>query len=197
MAFIKFGILATMGETIGYRIQTGHYPDKNFGMIPRALVWGVLGITIAFAMKIFSNGTPMVLASLGFSDAPASMAGSFTGMKLLTAFSISFAMNQVFAPMMMTTHKVTDTHIESHGGRLLALTKRVHVAKILAGINWEVQWSFVFKKTIPLFWIPAHTITFLLPPQFQVLFAAVLSIFLGIILSVAAVMNKKEYITPN
>jgi hypothetical protein len=53
-----------------------------------------------------------------------------------------------------------------------------------------VQWGFVFKKTIPLFWFPAHTITFLLPAHLQVLFAAVLSIFLGIILSVAAVLNK-------
>jgi hypothetical protein len=52
-----------------------------------------------------------------------------------------------------------------------------------------VQWNFVFKKTIPLFWFPAHTITFLLPSQFQVLFAALLGVALGVILAIAN--NKK------
>jgi len=47
----------------------------------------------------------------------------------------------------------------------------------------------VFKKTIPLFWIPAHTITFLLNPDYQVLFAAFLSIVLGAILAVADLMD--------
>ena len=51
-------------------------------------------------------------------------------------------------------------------------------------INWEVQWGFVFKKTIPLFWYPAHTITFLLPGDYQVLFAAFLGVVLGLILSI-------------
>ena len=52
--------------------------------------------------------------------------------------------------------------------------------------------GFVFKKTIPFFWIPAHTITFLLPGQYQVLFAALLGVALGIILSIAAVMSRKN-----
>ncbi len=42
------------------------------------------------------------------------------------------------------------------------------------------------KKTIPLFWIPAHTITFLLPEEFRVLFAAVLSVMLGVLLSLGS-----------
>ncbi|MDE6112603.1 MAG: hypothetical protein K2G46_04230, partial [Bacteroidales bacterium] len=62
-------------------------------------------------------------------------------------------------------------------------------SRILANLNWDVQWNFVFKKTIPLFWIPAHTVTFLLPPQWQVLFAALLGVVLGILLAIAA--NKK------
>jgi hypothetical protein len=48
----------------------------------------------------------------------------------------------------------------------------------------------VFKKTIPLFWIPAHTITFLLDPDYQVLFAAFLGIMLGAILAVADMADK-------
>jgi hypothetical protein len=40
-------------------------------------------------------------------------------------------------------------------------------------------------KTIPIFWIPAHTITFLLPSEYRVLSAAFLSIALGTILAFA------------
>ncbi|MCK7530557.1 MAG: Mpv17/PMP22 family protein [Marinilabiliales bacterium] len=43
--------------------------------------------------------------------------------------------------------------------------------------------AIVLKKTIPFFWIPAQTITFLLPPEFQILFAALLSTVLGVILA--------------
>jgi hypothetical protein len=93
---------------------------------------------------------------------------------------------------MMTFHKITDTHILSNGGKLKSLITPIPFASIFSGINWTVQWGFVFKKTIPFFWIPAHTITFLLPGHFRVLFAAVLGIVLGIILAVAAVMNKKK-----
>ena len=63
---------------------------------------------------------------------------------------------------------------------------------ILGRINWNVQWNFVFKKTIPFFWIPAHTITFLLPEDYQVAFAALLGIALGVILSFAAIKGKAK-----
>lgn len=43
-----------------------------------------------------------------------------------------------------------------------------------------------FKKTIPFFWFPAHTITFLLPGDARVLFAALLGVVLGIFLAIAA-----------
>ncbi len=50
-------------------------------------------------------------------------------------------------------------------------------------MDWHGFVSFTLFKTIPLFWIPAHTLTFLLPPEYQVIAAAALSIALGIILS--------------
>ena len=191
MAMLKFGVLATMGEMIGLRIKTGVYLTKGFGILPRAVVWGFLGITIALAFKIFAIGVPACLEYFGLTYAVDSMKEPFTYMKLFTAFSISTAMNLVYAPVMMTFHKITDTHIDHNKGKLSCLTKSIPFAKILRNINWDVQWGFVFKKTIPFFWIPAHTITFLLPVHFQVLFAALLGIVLGVILAVAAVMNKK------
>lgn len=49
--------------------------------------------------------------------------------------------------------------------------------------------NFVFKKTIPFFWYPAHTITFLLPGEMRVLFAAILGVVLGVLLAIAARMK--------
>ncbi len=60
MSFIKFFLLATLGELIGLRIKTGSYYYKGFGLIPRAIVWGFLGITIYMAFAIFATGTPVL-----------------------------------------------------------------------------------------------------------------------------------------
>jgi hypothetical protein len=192
MAMLKFGILATIGEMIGLRIKTSEYYEKGFGILPRAIVWAFLGVTIALAFKVFANGVPVCLENYGIDGAVDSMKGPLSYMKIFTAFTISAAMNLVYAPVMMTFHKITDTHIVHNKGKLNCLITPIPFGKIMTGINWNVQWNFVFKKTIPFFWIPAHTITFLLPPEFQVLFAAILGIVLGVILAIAAVMGKKK-----
>ena len=118
------------------------------------------------------------------------MKGPLCPEKVLCAFMISVMMNTTFGPVFMTIHKITDTHILNCRGRLRALITPIPFGEILSGLNWKVQWNFVFKKTIPLFWIPAHTITFLLNPQHQVLFATFLGIALGIFLSVAALAHR-------
>ena len=192
MAFIKFMILSSIGEMLGLRTKQGVYTYKGYGILPRAIVWGILGVMIAVAMKIFSNGVPVMLESFGLEGMVAAMGGDVTWSKVLDAFCISTAMNTFFAPMFMTLHKVTDTHILNCGGKLSALVTPMKFGEILASINWKVQWGFVFKRTLPLFWIPAHTITFLLPVAYQVLFAASLSIVLGVLLSVAAVMSNEK-----
>ncbi len=191
-SFLKFAILATLGEVIGLRIKTGNYNSPGFGILPRALVWGVIGLTIQMAFIIFSTGTPVFLEYLGLSGSSGMLEQQgVTPGKVLVAFSISVAMNIIYAPVMMTTHKITDTHIENNGGTLKGLFSPLKMGEIMAGINWRVQWNFVFKKTIPLFWIPAHTITFLLPAEYRVLFAALLGIMLGVFLAVAAVLGKR------
>jgi len=83
-------------------------------------------------------------------------------------------------------HKICDMHIAAHDGRLSALVKPMPVKQYITQMDWGVQWGFVFKKTIPLFWIPAHTLTFCLPQDMQVLFAALCSVILGLFLSIAA-----------
>lgn len=184
MSFFKFAILATLGEIIALRIKTGNYNEPGFGIVPRMIVWGFLGLAINLAFNIFATGAPAFLSYMGLKDAPLAMAGSFSGLKLLDAFTISATMNLIFAPVMMTFHKITDMHIIATGGTVNGLLKPIPFGPILKNINWDVMWNFIFKKTIPFFWIPAHTITFLLPPEFRVLFAALLGIALGLILAI-------------
>ncbi|MDR1757228.1 MAG: hypothetical protein LBR65_09805 [Culturomica sp.] len=186
MSFLKFAVLSTAGEMIGLRITAGVYNRKGFGLLPRALVWGILGMGISMAMTLFAGGTPILLEQLGVDGAVAAIGGPLSWGKAGVAFAISVAMNTVFAPVFMTLHKMTDLHIVDNGGTVRGFFTPFKAAGKLKKLNWDVQWNFVFKKTIPLFWFPAHTVTFLLPGNFRVLFAALLGVVLGVLLSVAA-----------
>ena len=191
MSFLKFGILSTMGEMLGCRISTGQYVTPTFGVLPRMIVWGILGIGINMAMIIFSKGTPMFMEYMGMTNAVQSfIADEFTMNKLWVALAVSIAMNTIFAPVFMTFHKITDAHIAENGGSLKALITPIPMARRFSELNWQAQWGFVFKKTIPFFWYPAHTITFLLPPEQRVLFAALLGIALGVLLAISIKKNK-------
>lgn len=185
MSFLKFAILSTLGECIGLRISAGVYNRPGFGIWPRAFVWGILGMGISMAMTIFANGVPAFLVSMGMSDAAGVMGGALSWEKVFVAFCISVVMNTIFAPVFMTLHKVTDTHILRHGGTLIGFFTPIPMGEILSKLNWRVQWGFVFKKTIPFFWYPAHTVTFLLPGDMRVLFAALLGVALGVLLAIA------------
>ena len=191
-SFVKFAMLATLGEVIGLRIKTGNYYESGFGILPRAIVWGFIGITIKIAFIIFTTGTPVFLEYMGIEDAASALTGPLNAKKVFVAFCTSVAMNLVYAPVMMTFHKITDTHILANGGKLSLLFKPIRFREIFIHLNWDVQWHFVFKKTIPFYWIPAHTITFLLPADDQVLFAAILGITLGMILAIANKMESND-----
>lgn len=187
MAFLKFGILATLGEMLGCRISTGDYTTPTFGVLPRMVVWGLLGMAISMAMTVFSNGIPAFISSMGGENPVAAFkADGFAWGKLVVALSISVMMNTFFAPVFMTFHKITDTHIAENGGSIKALFRPIDMRRHIVELNWDRQWSFIFKKTIPLFWYPAHTITFMLPGEYRVLFAALLGVALGVILAIGA-----------
>ena len=184
-SFIKFALLATMGEMLGSRIRTGIYLPAGFGLIPRAIVWGFLGMTVKAAFMIFGNGVPSIIEHLGMSDTSAIMAGPVTPPKILLAFCISFFLNIFYAPLLMVTHRISDLHIASAQREKGRLFRMPDVAQMLASVEWKSMWGFVLKKTIPFFWIPAQTVTFLLPQEFQILFAALLSTVLGVILALS------------
>ena len=188
MSFFKFAVLGTFGEMLALRIREGVYHKKGFGLLPKMLVWGVLGVVIASAMTIFKTGTVKLLDG-GFhfnGQAAEWFAGDLSWGKFFVALCVSVLMNTLFAPVFMTFHKVTDIHIAETGGSLKGFfSSPLGIGEALSKkINWDIQYGFVFAKTIPLFWYPAHTITFLLPPTLQVLFAAFLGVALGVILSI-------------
>ena len=177
VAFAKFLILATMGELLAIRIVTGAW-SRPKGLAPRALVWGILGVAIVLVFEIFGSGVKGAMAR-----------GLLPGgdSRFLFAFFVSATMNTTFAPTMMLAHRFSDTLIDIASEKP---GKRIGLAEIISRIDWNGFVGFVLFRTIPLFWIPAHTLTFLLPPEYRVLAAAFLSIALGAILAFAKAHRK-------
>ncbi len=170
LGFVKFAILATMGELLALRIAKGDYV-KPAGFVWRVIIWGIIGILITLMFKVFAGG---VLFALDKGFLP------FKGNQIAFAFFTSLLMNAFFAPTFMALHKHTDTYLD-----LRQTNKNVALTDVVEAIDWQNFVSFVVLKTIPFFWIPAHTITFLLPVQYRVMVAALLSIALGLILSLS------------
>ncbi len=181
--FCKFAVLATFGECLAQRMLRGRYLPEGFGLVPRAVIWGALGVCITVAFTIFSAGAPQLLAALGLDWAPGALAGPFGGHKLATAFAVSLTMNTMFAPVLMVAHKIGDLHLAAYGGRLECLARKPDMGALLASVDWNVMWRVVLFRSLLFFWVPAHTVTFLLPPAFRVLFAALLGAVLGLILA--------------
>jgi hypothetical protein len=77
------------------------------------------------------------------------------------AFAVSVFTNILFGPQMMAFHRLEDNLILGNNG--------------FQGIT-KAWWTLVW------FWIPAHTITFMLPPNFQIGLAAAWSLVLGLIM---------------
>lgn len=175
--FIKFGLLAPLGELLVIRMTKGDW-KLSTGFVFKAIIWGLFGMSIALSFKLFELGTVAILEK-GF------VFGQ--GNKIITAFFIATFMNLSFGPVMMGAHKVTDKLIDlKYEAKLTG--KKATVKDAVNAVDWSGFISFVVFKTVPFFWIPAHTIVFLLPGEYRLVVAALLSIALGILLSLA---NKK------
>lgn len=179
MGFVKFFILATMGEFLALRIVSDQW-IRPAGLIFRAVIWGIIGIAMTLVMPVYAAGISSAL-SKGLLPGNTS--------KIAFAFFTSTFMNLIFGPTMMAAHRLTDTYID-----LIYKDKesRTSLEQVISSVDWNNFISFVILKTIPFFWIPAHTITFLLPAEYRVLAAALLSIALGGILSFAKRKTKDE-----
>ena len=177
--FLKFIILASMGDLLAYRIVTSEWKIRN-GFLFRAFIWGFLGVIIVLIFKIFGVGVQTAIET-------GALPGS--GYTIAFAFFTSAIMNLSFAPTMMAFHRITDTYADL---KFIEKRKNLKLKHVLDEVDWNNFISFVVLITIPGFWIPAHTITFLLPSEYRVLMAAFLSIALGAILSFAKAKNKQR-----
>lgn len=175
MGFLKTMILASMGEMLVKRIKTGFY-TKDPGLWMKAIIWGLLGMAFVFVFPLFDGGIKAVFHDQTIFE------HAFLN-TLFYAFMVSLSMNLIFAPTFMMLHRVTDTYINLSQGSIKQF-KHVKLDQVVNTIDFKFFFSFVIAKTIPLFWIPAHTITFMLPSTYRVLMASYLSILLGILLSI-------------
>ena len=197
MSFLKFSLLATFGECLGLRIRTGSYNKPGFGILPRAIVWGFIGILIKLAFGFFGEAAPLMLKLSGVhfpTENPSDILRQpgFSMLKLFAAFSVSTTMNILFAPLFMAFHKITDMHIVNTGGTLKGFFTPIPVLRYIGEADWRYFKSFVLKKTIPFFWIPAQTLNFMLPEGYRILVAAMYGVILGVLLSLASMMQMKR-----
>ena len=177
VGFFNFALLATMGDLLAGRIATGKW-TFNVPTIFKLLIWGFIGMAITLFFGIMSNGVAAVQKAnlLPF-------AGSDFAHALLT----SALTNLSFGPAMFIFHKFTDTYIDAKYNK-----KPSDVTSIIERIDWKTFFKFTVFTTIPIFWIPCHTIDFLLPDDIRVLVAAFLSIALGLLLSIKKKAESKE-----
>jgi len=171
-AFFKFAILATMGDLLGARIVSGNW-IKPEGSIYKAAVWGVIGLALSLSLIVFSTGV-----------ASAQSKGMLPFMNSVFARALltSMAMNITLSPVVFLFHKFTDTYIDE---KCKSSEKNIDLKYLVSKIDWYTYINFSLLKTIPFFWIPCHTMVFLLPAQYRVIASAFLSIALGLILALA------------
>ncbi len=174
MGFVKFALLATAGEIIAVRMSKGAWQKPPY-FIARIIIWGLIGIWITYMMKILFAGAGAIIES-----------GLIPGKnlpeiwhRLVRAFTTSATMNLTFGPTFMAVHKCSDTYLALRAEK----GKKVSLANVIDAVDWKRFVSFTLFKTVPIFWIPAHTLTFMLPSEYQVMLAALLSVALGIILN--------------
>jgi hypothetical protein len=169
--FLKFAVLSTMGEYLSVRISSKKWM-KIPGIVYKTLIWGVIGLLVTLMFTLFNTG---VMGAVKNGLLPG---GSGLVKTILIAFYTSAIMNLTFGPAFMAAHRIFNTKIEKSAAGI-----KTTMPQVIDSIDWSGFIEFIVCKTIPFFWIPAHTIAFLLPGEYRILFAAFLSIALGAILA--------------
>lgn len=177
--FIKFAILATMGDLLGKRILLKNWVIPR-GVLIKAVIWGIIGMMITLMFSVYMGGV-----------ASAQLSGRLPGNGSAAAQALfgSIIMNVTFGPMMMTFHRFTNMLIDSNFERK---GSRVSLSDLVDKNDWHSLVEFAWMKTCIFFWIPVHTLVFLLPGQYRVLVSAFLSIVLGLLM--AASKTRKNFV---
>lgn len=152
-AIIQFALLGTLGDTVSFWIV------KRKIFLPynhKTLILKIVEWSILAVMIKYAfigfHGFIEALINNGYLPRIEGIGKSF---------AISTSMNLQFGPFLVIMHRLLDN--------------------LIAG---KPNWKNLDKGFYSLlwFWIPAHTITFILPREFQIGLAAIWSLALGIIL---------------
>jgi hypothetical protein len=167
-AACQFGLLGTIGEVIAASLRARQFrlPGKLWQLFAKVLAWALLGIVIKYG---FAGMRGFLTALIEHNLLPSSLSTGFGW-----AFSLSVLTNILFGPQMMFFHRLEDNLID-----------------------WKINFTGLTTAwwTLLWFWIPAHTVTFILPPEYQIGLAAVWSVALGVILGLAQKRaNSTEFI---
>ena len=173
--FVKFFILASMGDLLGERILKGEWHISHTFLL-KASVWGIMGMLINLAFTVFTEGV-----------AAAQLSGKLPleGSRLALALFGSIAMNVTFGPMLYIYHKFGDLFVDLLYEKKENPADNITLRAMVERVNWYRMVSFSWVTTCLFIWIPCHTIVFLLPSEYRVLASAFLSILLGILIAVS------------
>ena len=154
-AAVQFAILGTLGEIISFSLQKKQFalPCTLWQLVGKIFAWALLGIVIKYGFTGMKGFTQALLDH--------HLLPEFAGNGVGRALAVSLFTNIFFGPQMMAFHRLEDNFILRQKG--------------FAGIT-HAWWTLIW------FWIPAHTLTFSLPTDYQIGLAALWSLVLGIIM---------------
>jgi hypothetical protein len=160
-AAIQFAILGTLGEilSVSLRKKKAALPGTLLQTLGKVAAWALLGIIIKYGFAGMKGFTAALIQH--------SLLPQFLADGIGWAFAVSVLTNIFFGPQMMFFHRIEDNIILGERN-FDGLTKAW----------WTLLW----------FWIPAHTVTFSLPVEYQIGLAALWSVVLGLIMG----LTKKE-----
>jgi len=183
--FIKFFILASMGDLLGERISRGIWEIQQ-GFLMKAALWGVLGMLVTLAFTVFTSG---VAAAQSIGKLP------FAGSIVANAILGSIIMNATFGPMLYVYHKFGNIYIDMiYANRGNQIHEPITVKAMVDKVDWNRLVSFAWLNNCVLIWMPCHSLVLLLPSEYRVLASAFLSILMGVLV---AVSKKNMKLSPN
>lgn len=154
-AAVQFAILGTLGEMVASSLKRRCLvlPCKGPQIAAKCLAWALLGLVIKYGFTGMKGFTQTLLDK--------GMLPAFLNHGLGKAFAVSVLTNTFFGPQMICFHRIEDNWILGQHG--------------FQGIQ-KAWWTLLW------FWIPAHTLTFSLPAEYQIGLAAFWGLVLGILL---------------
>ena len=154
-AAVQFAILGTIGEIISHTLRHGRFtlPGRGWQIAGKIAAWAILGLFVKYG---FAGIRGFTQALFDHHLLPA-----FVENGIGRAVALSVCLNMFTGPQVMFLHRLEDN---------LIMGRRDFAG--MAGALHTLYW----------FWVPAHTITFLLPVPYQIGLAAAWSLVLGVIM---------------